>query len=309
MPKKIHMEEGDKFGKLTFISWVQNTYPRRAVFRCDCGNEKQIIAFNVRSGRTKSCGCISHTKEKVKVGDVFGKWTVIETGLSKRIGKKTFSACKCKCSCEKQTVRILALNSLCRGLSKSCGCKIKDIMRDKAFPHRPRMCYGYRYVYCPTHPYALKNCGNAGYIMEHRLIMEQHIGRYLTEEEVVHHKDRNKVNNDISNLQLMTIGEHTRLHALEDCKKKRCVICNKEIPIGRKSDKCSECIKKLKEEKAKRKPSKKMLLEMLRYSSYAAIGRECGVTGACIKKWEQKYGIPIRNRRVGKVKDFILKRA
>ena len=40
------------------------------------------------------------------------------------------------------------------------------------------------------------------YVLEHRLIMEQHLGRYLTEEEVVHHVDGNPSNNDIENLRL-----------------------------------------------------------------------------------------------------------
>lgn len=47
---------------------------------------------------------------------------------------------------------------------------------------------------------------------EHRYKMELHVGRRLTRFEVVHHKDGDINNNDISNLQLMTLGEHTILH-------------------------------------------------------------------------------------------------
>lgn len=46
----------------------------------------------------------------------------------------------------------------------------------------------------------------------HRHIMEQHLGRKLSSEEIVHHKDGNKLNNNISNLVVMTNAEHTRLH-------------------------------------------------------------------------------------------------
>lgn len=46
----------------------------------------------------------------------------------------------------------------------------------------------------------------------HRLIAEQKIGRKLKPNEVVHHIDGDKLNNDPDNLCVMTRGEHARLH-------------------------------------------------------------------------------------------------
>ena len=46
----------------------------------------------------------------------------------------------------------------------------------------------------------------------HVVAMEQIIGRRLFANEVVHHKDENKLNNEISNLQLMTRSEHAAHH-------------------------------------------------------------------------------------------------
>ena len=64
---------------------------------------------------------------------------------------------------------------------------------------------GYWYVYAPNHPHATMK----GAVLEHRLVMEKALGRYLRPEEVVHHKDKNSENNDLSNLQLFaTNGEH-----------------------------------------------------------------------------------------------------
>lgn len=69
---------------------------------------------------------------------------------------------------------------------------------------------GYIEVYAPDHPNKNKrNC-----VYEHQFVMEKHIGRYLEKGEVVHHKDLCKTNNNIENLQLMTVSEHTRLHGL-----------------------------------------------------------------------------------------------
>jgi HNH endonuclease len=46
----------------------------------------------------------------------------------------------------------------------------------------------------------------------HRAIMEDHLGRRLTRDEVVHHIDHNPLNNDLSNLRVMTRAEHCVYH-------------------------------------------------------------------------------------------------
>lgn len=55
---------------------------------------------------------------------------------------------------------------------------------------------GYIYVKQNDHPFATKS----GYVLEHRLVMEEQLGRYLRPEEVVHHKDKNRQNNHPDNL-------------------------------------------------------------------------------------------------------------
>jgi HNH endonuclease len=46
-------------------------------------------------------------------------------------------------------------------------------------------------------------------IFEHRLVMQEHIGRVLSDHETVHHKDGDRKNNRISNLELK-MGAHGR---------------------------------------------------------------------------------------------------
>lgn len=50
----------------------------------------------------------------------------------------------------------------------------------------------------------------------HVVTMEANIGRRLFANEVVHHIDGNRSNNDLSNLMLMTRSEHASLHAREN---------------------------------------------------------------------------------------------
>jgi hypothetical protein len=47
---------------------------------------------------------------------------------------------------------------------------------------------------------------------EHRYVMEQYIGRKLSRYECVHHKDGDTRNNDISNLEIISLEKHSRLH-------------------------------------------------------------------------------------------------
>lgn len=66
----------------------------------------------------------------------------------------------------------------------------------------------YRYALVPGHPSATKN----GYVLMHRVVVENHIGRLLGADEEVHHIDKNPFNNDMSNLMLLTKDEHRAIH-------------------------------------------------------------------------------------------------
>lgn len=84
----------------------------------------------------------------------------------------------------------------------------------------------YLYAIVKEHPRATVH----GYVLHHRIVMENCLGRLLDKDEIVHHKDGNGKNNDPSNLQVMNVIEHRKLHAQEIGRKYvllKCPACKK----------------------------------------------------------------------------------
>lgn len=75
---------------------------------------------------------------------------------------------------------------------------------------------GYVKLWVPNHP----DCNKAGYVWEHRLVMEAMIGRRLLPKEVVHHKNKKPADNRPENLQLFSENsEHLRQELKGQCPK------------------------------------------------------------------------------------------
>lgn len=81
-----------------------------------------------------------------------------------------------------------------------------DPNRKPGKPPKPliRSGNGYLLAWVPDHPFANRNR-----VVEHRLVMEAHLGRLLFPGETVHHKNGVRDDNRIENLELFS-GKHPR---------------------------------------------------------------------------------------------------
>jgi len=66
----------------------------------------------------------------------------------------------------------------------------------------------YNYVVVKEHPRVTKH----GYVLEHRIVVENYLGRLLNQDECVHHINGNTKDNRIENLEIYKDAAHRREH-------------------------------------------------------------------------------------------------
>ena len=126
MPKSIDIT-GEKYGLLTVQFLQPERKNKQKVWHCvcDCGNEIDVVQSALRSGNTKSCGCLQKKvvlqTAKNRIQDLtnqrFGKWLVLKIDDKHTKGHK-YWICQCDCG----TIRSVDGNTLRNGKSTSCGC-------------------------------------------------------------------------------------------------------------------------------------------------------------------------------------------
>lgn len=160
-PNRVKDITGKRVGRLTVIERDTNEYYTKGgnriykwICQCDCGRLTSVNASAIRSGSTKSCGCLYLERAKKSsldryeqvlkkrkessgllndlTGQTFGLLTVIRRDLN----NKNRVAWICQCECGNQTT--VVSNNLTNGHTQSCGCinsvgemKIQKILDSK----------------------------------------------------------------------------------------------------------------------------------------------------------------------------------
>ena len=81
----------------------------------------------------------------------------------------------------------------------------------------------------PPVDYVGRTFNDGRYMYEHRLVMEQYLGRLLDKDEVVHHRNGDKHDNRIENLALVTTKTHGNHHRHPP--NARCGSCGSEVHV------------------------------------------------------------------------------
>jgi len=115
---------GQTFNRLTVIKWDHKKGHNFWLCLCACGNEVVVDQSKLKSGHTKSCGCLKKERLIDITGQQFGLWTVVSFSYFAKTGDKQRPYWNCKCACGNEG--IVRGDILKDGGSKSCGCYEKD---------------------------------------------------------------------------------------------------------------------------------------------------------------------------------------
>ena len=95
--------------------------------QCSCGNICEVKGVNIRTGRTKSCGCWKQESDHTPKGNVidlvgqkFNHLTVISRAGSDKRGEAKW---KCQCDCGNPNMLIVLGSNLRKNHTTSCGCE------------------------------------------------------------------------------------------------------------------------------------------------------------------------------------------
>jgi hypothetical protein len=134
---------GEVYGRLTIIGYSHHGGKGRKrahyLCKCKCGSEKIILYQSLRAGLTVSCGCYSSeisrrnirnahkvNRRKNYSGIRYGRLIAKDFSHSDDNGRIYW---KFLCDCGRESIS--RIDMVKNGHTKSCGCYMKDVSRDR----------------------------------------------------------------------------------------------------------------------------------------------------------------------------------
>lgn len=113
---------GRVYGQLTVLYRTDNKGGRTCwMCRCTCGGLKAVTAHDLKAGKVKSCGCLTHKISRNRVditGRRFGRLTALYPTKRRDFRGSVYWHCRCDCGNETDITEAC----LVHGNYRSCGC-------------------------------------------------------------------------------------------------------------------------------------------------------------------------------------------
>jgi len=150
---------------------------------------------------------------------------------------------------------------------------------------------GYVYFLDKEHPLAYLGTGKVYY---HRHVASVSLNRWILTTEVVHHIDNNKLNNVESNLQVLTVDEHTAVHHTDKLTSV-CPVCGTifDVCASEKERRVYCSIPCRSKSQQKITISKEELEQLIWYNPYTKVGAILGISDVGVKKKAKSMGCRI----------------
>ncbi len=207
----------------------------QVMVRCECGKVRAVNLDEIRrrgaSGLCQSCQRTDSVKSRPARPTQVGRCVVLWDEPFERHGSQRQYHVRVRCECgEKRLIhpgdlrhpRFTGLCRTCRAREHYATLNTKKGPENRNFKGFKRIDKRGGYVHIAVFPddefygMAPRRVGlGCRYVLEHRLVMARHLGRPLESWEQVHHKDRDKTNNALENLEILDGATHSSVTAMQ----------------------------------------------------------------------------------------------